>query len=65
MNLDFKIRYTFENEMGVAINGVNYIYHLDGGYTLKIIKLSKHHPGKALQFLKKVSYHYEKEKPNI
>jgi len=61
MPLDFKIRYSYENQMGVSINGVNYIYHLDGGHALNIMRLYNLSPGKALQLLKKVSYHYEKE----
>ncbi len=61
-SLDFKIRYySYYGEVGVFINGVKYRYFLDAGFIQKIKKLTKHNPGKALAFLKKVSDRYEKE----
>ena len=59
--LDFKIRYTSSyGEIAVIINGVRYTYYLDAGFIPKIIRLSRHRPGEALAFLKKVASSYEK-----
>lgn len=59
--LDFKILYFVKDgEVGVAINGIKYIYYLDAGLISKIIKTSKQAPGKALAFLKGTAYSYER-----
>lgn len=59
--LDFKIRFSSKVGMlGVVINGIGYTYYLDAGFIPKIEKRAKHAPGKALAFLKEVSYHYER-----
>jgi len=59
--LNFKIRYhTNDGEIGVIINGVSYIYHLDAAFIPRIVKTSKKTPGKSLAFLKGVAYHYER-----
>jgi len=59
--LNFKIIfYTWDGEMGVIINKVKYTYYLDAIFIPKIIRKAKHTPGKALNFLKEVSYSYER-----
>jgi hypothetical protein len=59
--LDFKILYFVKDgEVGVAINGIKYIYYLDAGLISKIIKTSKRAPGKALAFLKGAAHSYER-----
>ena len=58
---DFKILYFVKDgEVGVAINGIKYIYYLDAGFISKIIKTSKWAPGKTLSFLKGAAYSYER-----
>jgi hypothetical protein len=60
--LNFWIRHTASSgEVGVSINGVKYIYLLDAGFIPKVERLAKRSPGKALNFLKKVSRDYIKE----
>lgn len=60
--LDFRIRYSLTaGEMGVTINGVNYVYFIDAGFIPKIEKLARWKSGKALTFLKRIAHHYEKE----
>jgi len=61
-DLNFIIRYTLTcGEIGVLINGVKYRYFLDAGFIPKIERMAKRKPGKALAFLKKEAYDYEKE----
>ena len=60
--LHFEIRYTsLYGEMGVNINGVGYTYFIDAGFIPMIEETSKLQPGKALNDLKRLAYHYTKE----
>jgi len=61
-SLSFIIRYTCSHgEIGVVINGVKYRYFLDAGFILKIERMAKRRPGKALALLKNVAWKCEKE----
>lgn len=63
--LNFKIRYhTNDGEVGVAINGVGYLYHLDAGLIPKIVRMSRRAPGRALALLKGATHSYERRKDN-
>ena len=58
----FRIRYTCKHgEIGVTVNEVDYTYLIDAGFIPAIEKLAKYHPGKALNDLKRLAYHYMKE----
>lgn len=62
--LDFGIRYyTNDGEVGVAINGVGYLYHLDAGLIPKVVRTSRRAPGRALAFLKVAARSYERMAP--
>jgi len=60
--LEFRIRYTTKDgEVGVLINQVKYVYHIDAGYLPGIESLAKLRPGEGLNLLKKLAHHWRKD----
>jgi len=45
----------------VTINGIQYVYYLSVGHIRKAKAMAVRAPGRALNFIKEVSYHCEKE----
>ena len=60
-SLDFKVTAITSTTVWVLVNKQEYIYDIDGALLPSFRRLMWHSPGKALNFLKKHSYHTEKK----